>query len=116
MLCDEPEGFTFQAPDPGIRRAAESRSAFGHDVHHELEIGRRARDDAKDLAGRCLLLQRLGHPGMGFGERLVLLLQLREQPDVLDGDHRLVSEGLGQLDLPVGEGPDLSSPHIDGTD
>ena len=31
----------------------------------------------------------------------------REQPRVLDGDDRLVGEGLQESDLTVGEGPDL---------
>ena len=35
--------------------------------------------------------------------------QLLEQPDVLDRDHRLVGEGLQQLDLLVGERPDSRS-------
>ena len=71
---------------------------LGDDVQDRLEIGRRARDDPQDLACRRLLLQRLGHLGVGL-VRPVLLLQLREQPHVLDGDHRLVGEGLQQLDL-----------------
>src|SRR5262249_38019515 len=33
----------------------------------------------------------------------VLVLDFVEQPYVLDGDHRLVSEGGGELNLPVGE-------------
>ena len=33
----------------------------------------------------------------------VRCLHLVEQPHVLDGDHRLVGEGLNQLDLLVGE-------------
>ena len=37
----------------------------------------------------------------------VLGLQLGEQPRVLDGDGRLVGEGLQQRDLTVGERPDL---------
>ena len=56
--------------------------------------------DPQDLAGRGLLLQRLG-------EIAVARLQLREQPDVLDGDDGLVGEGLQQLDLLVRERPDL---------
>jgi hypothetical protein len=36
-------------------------------------------------------------------------LELREQPHVLDGDDRLVGKGLEQLDLLVGEQPDLGS-------
>ena len=46
--------------------------------------------------GRRLLLQRLGEVGVPG-------LQLREQPRVLDGDDRLVGEGLEQRDLAVGE-------------
>ena len=70
-----------------IPRAAEARGALGHDVHHRLEVGRRAGDDPQDLGGRGLLLERLGQlavPG----------LELREQPHVLDRDDRLVGEGL----------------------
>ena len=69
-------------------------------LEHRLDVGRRARDDAQDLAGRRLLLQRLG-------EVAVARLQLLEQADVLDRDHRLVGEGLEQLDLPVGNGSGL---------
>ena len=38
-------------------------------------------------------------PARELGKRTILLLQLGEQPHVLDGDHRLVGEGLEQLDL-----------------
>ena len=60
MHRDEPERLAFQAPDRGIGRAAESRGALGHDVHHGLKIGRRAGDHPQDLRRRGLLLQRLG--------------------------------------------------------
>ena len=43
-------------------------------------------------------------------------LEFLEQPHVLDRDHRLVGEGRDQLDLLVGEGPDLGPPHHDGAD
>ena len=42
--------------------------------------------------------------------------QLREQAHVLDGDHRLVGEGLEQRDLLVGERPDLAATDEDGAD
>ena len=54
-------------------------------------VGER-RDDPQDLAGGGLLLQRLG-------EVAVARLELREEPDVLDGDDGLIGEGLEQLDL-----------------
>ena len=57
-----------------------SRSIFRDSIQHRLDIRRRAGDDAKNLTRRGLLLQRL--------------LELVEQPDILDGDHRLVGEGL----------------------
>src|SRR6185436_5151569 len=37
----------------------------------------------------------------------VARLQLREQADVLDRDHRLIGEGFQQLDFVVGERPRL---------
>ena len=98
-----------EAEDRGVGRAAEPRGALGHDVHDRLEIGRRAGDDPQDLRGRRLLLERLGQlavPG----------LELREQPHVLDGDDRLVGEGLEQRDLLVGECPCRPSRRIDHAD
>ena len=89
MLCDKPEDVALQAKDRGIRRAAESRGALRYDVHNRLEVSRRAGDDPQDLRRCRLLLQRL--------------FRLVEQADVLDGDHRLVGEGLEKLDLPLGE-------------
>jgi hypothetical protein len=53
---------------------------------------------------------------VGLRERPVLLLQLGEQPDVLDGDHNLFGERLQELDLPVGERPNLGPPDADRPD
>src|SRR5262249_7399905 len=53
---------------------------------------------------------------MGFGERPILLLQLFEQPHVLDGDDGLVSEGLEEGDLSLREQLDLCARHGDGAD
>src|SRR5262245_20513390 len=47
---------------------------------------------------------------MSDGECLVLLLQYLEEPDVLDGNDRLVGERLDKLDLPVRKGPDFGPP------
>ena len=60
------------------------------------KITGRAADDLQHLRRCRLLLQRLRELPRA------LLLRL-EQPRVLDGDHRLVGEGLDQLDLLVGE-------------
>ena len=39
---------------------AERAHALHHGIEHRLQVGRRAADDAENLAGRGLLLQRLG--------------------------------------------------------
>src|SRR4029453_1474182 len=46
---------------------------------------------------------------MRLRQRGVLLLQLLEQPNILDGDHGLVGEGLEQGDLVLGEGAHFAS-------
>ncbi len=76
-------------------------------IENRLHVGRRARDDLENLGRGGLLLQGLADLGMGGGERAILLLQLGEQPHVLDRDHRLVGEGLKESDLLVGERLDL---------
>ena len=73
-------------------------------------VGRGAGDDLQNVGGRRLLLERLGDVRMSLCEGVVLLLELREQPHVLDGDHRLVGEGRHQLDLRLGEWSHLRSP------
>ena len=69
-------------------------------MKHRLQITGRAGDDLKDLRGRSLLLQR-------FSEIIRALAQLVEQPRVLDGDGCLIGEGLNEINLVVGERPDL---------
>ena len=59
-------------------------------------IRRRAGNHAQDFTRGSLLFQRL--------------LEFVEQPDVLDGNHRLVGESLKQFDLRRGEGA-----HLDAT-
>jgi hypothetical protein len=60
VCCDKPKGLTLQPKNCDISRAAEPRSTLGHDVHHGLEVRRRARDDPQDLRRGGLLLERLG--------------------------------------------------------
>ena len=83
-------------------------------IQHRREIECRAADDLEDLARRGLLLQRLADLGMGVRQRLVLILQLREQPHILNGDDRLVDEGLEQLHVIVREGGDVRRVHSEG--
>ncbi len=79
-----------------MRRRRAARRVARDGVEHGLDVGRRARDDAQDLAGRRLLLQ-------GLGEVAITGLQLREEAHVLDGDDGLVGEGLEEGDLGAGE-------------
>jgi hypothetical protein len=61
-------------------------------IEHRLQLGGRARDDAKHLGGRSLILERF------LQLALARLLSLK-QPRVLDGDDGLVGEGLNKGDL-----------------
>ena len=74
----------------GIAQLERGRS--GNRIEHRLHVGRRFADDAQDLAGGGLLLER-------FGQRPVARLQLVEEPNVLDRDHGLIGKGLQQSDL-----------------
>ena len=114
-------------PDRELRASAESdlpsrRNTIGTD--RRRTAGRRHPDDGvehrtptsvgdremtpEDLTRRGLLLERRRRfSRVRLDQRLVLLLQLGEQPLVLDGDDRLVREGREQGDLLVGEGADF---------
>jgi hypothetical protein len=77
--------------DNGDARTSEyAQPALDDGVEDRLRVRRRRRDDAQDLRRRRLPLERL--------------LGLVEQPHVLDGDHRLVGEGLQQRNVGLGEG------------
>ena len=65
-----------------LQQASEHKSQFVYSVSHEL---------------RLVLARQLKLP--------ILVLNLFEQPHVLDRDHRLIGEGLDQLDLLVGKRP-----------
>jgi hypothetical protein len=69
----------------------------------------RTADDLKHAGGRRLLLQR-------FAEIVRPLLQLIEQPRVLDGYDGLVGERLQQGDLPLGEEASLGTAEHDRAD
>ena len=85
------------------------RGALDDGVEHRLHVRRRAADDAEHLGGRRLMLQ-------GLAQFCVALLQFLEQPDILDGDDRLVGEGLEQCDLLVSKRTDLRSTNKDHPD
>src|SRR6185369_14510523 len=81
-------------PDVGDLGTAEPCGGFNDDVQYRLQVGGRTADDAENVAGRGLLLQR-------FHQLLRASLHFLKQADVLDGNHRLVGEGGDQLDLLV---------------
>ena len=83
-------------------RLAQSRRRFDQRVEHRLQVESRAADDLEHVGGGGLLLQRFA--------------QLVEQAGVLDGDDGLGGEVRHQLDLLVGERPDLLAVDGDGTD
>src|SRR5262249_25144496 len=93
----EVEQLSVESKDGAELRIAELHGALSDRFEHRLYVGRRAGDYAKDLTRCRLLLQRFAHLSMGCRKLLVLRLQLREQPHVLDGDDRLVGEGGHQL-------------------
>src|SRR5262249_22100576 len=95
---------------------AESSCAFSYGVENRLYVSRRLADHAQDLGRGRLLVQGFAHLGMGLRERRVLLLQLREQPHVLDGDDGLVGEGLEKCGLAFGERSGLGTPNGDAAD
>ena len=72
-----------------------SRRILRDSIQHRLNVRRRAGNDAQDLTRRSLLLQRF--------------FEFLEQPHVLNRDHRLVGEGLEELDLRRGEGAHLGA-------
>ncbi len=116
MLRDAVDHVAVPPVDHPVESAAQAHGARDDAVENGLHIRRRTGDDAQDLTGRRLLLERLGHLGVGRRKRLVLLLQLSEQADILDRDHGLVGEGLEQGDLFVGERTDRRAGHDDRSD
>ena len=98
MVRRQSEHVSFGKSDRSIIRVAHTRSVLRNRIQHRLNIRRRAGDDAQDFTRRGLLLQRF--------------LELLEQPHVLDGNHRLIGEGLDEIDLPVRERLNIKSRHI----
>jgi hypothetical protein len=97
------------AIDAAVRGIAQAPSISHYRIEDGLQIGLCVADDPQDLARCRLLLQRLGQVPVAD-------LQFREQPHVLDGDDRLVGEGLEQSDLPLREAPNLGTADVDRTD
>src|SRR5262249_34857057 len=73
-------------------RVTYADSLLQHGCKHRLKIAGRAGNDLEHFRVRGLLLQRVG-------ELACTLLLCLEQTCVLDGDNRLICEGLDQFDL-----------------
>src|SRR5262245_42737439 len=69
---------------------ANSRGAFDDRTEHRLHVRGRTADDTKHLGSRDLMFQ-------CFAQFRVAFLQLFEQADVLNRDHRLRSERFQKL-------------------
>src|SRR5262249_54196734 len=83
--------------------------ALDDGVEDRLHIRRRAVDDAEHLGGCGLMLQ-------GLAQFSVTLLNLLEQPHVLDSDHRLGGESLEERDMFLREGTDFCAPNRNSPD
>src|SRR5690242_6153471 len=88
--CSPAERRIDDVTDLGNLGFTQPRRAPDQRVQHELQVGWGAANDPKHLASGSLLLQRLR-------EIPVTVMQLPEQPGVLDRDDRLVGEGLEYL-------------------
>ena len=92
MASRRPKDLAVEFPDDSLVGTAQSRRVLDECLQHGLKVERRTADHLQDLARRGLLVE-------GLGEVAVARLQLLEEPDVLDGDHRLVGERLEERDL-----------------
>jgi hypothetical protein len=63
------------AKDRAVPGATQPYRVLDDRVEDRLHVGGRAGDDAQDLAGGRLLLERLGDLSVGVGQRAILLLQ-----------------------------------------
>src|SRR4051794_35207254 len=105
-MRDEMEKLAVKSVDKAELCFAQTGGALRDHIKHWLPIGGRAADNAKHIAGRRLVLQRLcGLP--------CPLLHLLEKADVLDRNYGLVGKGLDEFDLAVGEGPGFRSRHCE---
>src|SRR5262245_3569579 len=99
---DQMQELTVELLEVALDGVAQPRGAFDNRVEHRLKVSWRTTDDSQDLARGSLLLQ-------GLREGPILLLELGEQPDVLDGDDCLICEGPEQRNLLFRERLDLES-------
>src|SRR5262245_29944994 len=83
--------------------------ALNDGVEYGLHVSRRTADDAEHFGRRRLMLQ-------SFPQFCVALLDLLEQPDILDGDHGLIGKSFKESNLFFRERTDFSPSDIDTSD
>src|SRR4029434_5753585 len=96
------------------KRRTDREATPGDRLEDGLRVGQRASDDPEDLTGCGLPRQCLTHRCGRLAGHARLLLQLIEQPNVLDSDHGLVGACLEKRDVFVTKG--LGLPDADRTD
>src|SRR5262249_39704976 len=88
----------FPSTDHRLVSVAKLGSRLDQRIEHGLQVESRTADDLKHVGCGGLLLE-------GCTQIARAGLHLVKQPHVLDRDHRLIGEGLDQLDLLVGKRP-----------
>ena len=88
-----------QPEDDGLLGAAQALRSVHNALQDRLQLKFRSADDTEDFRGRSLSFKQFA--------------QFRQQPRILDGDHRLVGKIRHQFDLLVGERADFLP--IEGT-
>src|SRR5262249_46451256 len=83
--------------------------AFHDCIEHGLHIRRRAADDAQYFGCRGLMLQ-------GLSQFCIALLDLLEQPHVLDRDDSLVGESFEESDLFFAKRTNLHTANVNRSD
>src|SRR5262249_52624780 len=101
MQRNRAKRFSFGLKQHAELRLADAHCVLQHGVEHGSQLAWRGRNDAQHVGGGGLLLQRL--------------LQLVEQPRILDGDDGLGGEICHQLNLLVREGTSFLTIDGDGS-
>ena len=88
--------------NPAAVAVAQPRGGLQQRVEHRMQVEGRAADDLQHVARRGLVFER-------FLQIAGALVQLGEQPNRFDRDHRLIGKGLQQLDLRIRKRLDMRS-------
>src|SRR5258705_6936325 len=111
VLGDPMEQLAVELKERAEESVEQCHGASAVSVEDRRDVGLRAAYDPQDLRRRGLLLKGFGNVSMSLCEGEIVFLQFGEEAHVLEGDDRLVREGLHELKLLVGEGLNRSPPH-----